>query len=146
MILRKHVVDILFSEALKNTDDLDAFARFCHAYDFAQEVSGSFPSEDQIHTIANLIEPSVVQGYRQTPVYFADLNMGMHHDSIPTAMRTLVEALPSVDGIKEIDEAIKHFLIIHPFRDGNGRTAFILRTWLMGNWDHPNQLPDYFTT
>ena len=144
MILKKNVVDILFSEAFKNTDKLDAFARFCHAYDHAQETSGRFPTEDQICAIAAMIEPKRAQGYRVTPVYFTDLSMGMHHDLIPAAMESLIESLPTINGIEQIDEVVKHFFVIHPFRDGNGRTAFILRTWLMGNWDYPERLPDYF--
>lgn len=42
------------------------------------------------------------------------------------------------------DRWIKDFLDVHPFVDGNGRTAWILRTWLMDEWSYPNVLPDYY--
>lgn len=46
----------------------------------------------------------------------------------------------------QVDTLIKHLLDIHPWRDGNGRTASILRNWLLGKLDHPEPLPYYYTT
>jgi hypothetical protein len=44
----------------------------------------------------------------------------------------------------EIDFIIKQLLQIHPWLDGNGRTASILRNWMLGTLDDPTPLPYYF--
>ena len=43
-----------------------------------------------------------------------------------------------------VDLYIKRFLDIHPFADGNGRTASILRNWLLNTMDDPTILPYYY--
>lgn len=44
----------------------------------------------------------------------------------------------------EIDLLIKNLLQIHPWVDGNGRTASILRNWMLGTLDDPTPLPYYY--
>lgn len=44
----------------------------------------------------------------------------------------------------EVDIWIKSLLQIHPFQDGNGRTASILRNWMLGQMSDPEPLPYYF--
>ena len=39
---------------------------------------------------------------------------------------------------------IKALLDIHPWADGNGRTASILRNWVYGKLDDPEPLPYYY--
>lgn len=39
---------------------------------------------------------------------------------------------------------IKQLLDIHPWADGNGRTASILRNWMLGTLDDPSPLPYYY--
>lgn len=46
----------------------------------------------------------------------------------------------------QVDERIKHLLDIHPWQDGNGRTASILRNWLLRQLDTPEPLPYYYGT
>lgn len=41
------------------------------------------------------------------------------------------------------DSYIKQLLQIHPWADGNGRTASILRNWMLGTLDDPSPLPYY---
>jgi hypothetical protein len=54
---------------------------------------------------------------------------------------------PMVDGLQppyEIDSLIKQLLDIHPWADGNGRTASILRNWMLRQLDDPEPLPFYY--
>lgn len=44
----------------------------------------------------------------------------------------------------EVDTHIKNLLDIHPWVDGNGRTASILRNWLLGTLQNPEPLPYYY--
>ena len=46
--------------------------------------------------------------------------------------------------LAEIDFLIKNLLDIHPWPDGNGRTASILRNWMLGTLDDPTPLPYYY--
>lgn len=43
-----------------------------------------------------------------------------------------------------IEMLIKQLLDIHPWADGNGRTASILRNWMLGTLDDPSPLPYYY--
>jgi hypothetical protein len=42
------------------------------------------------------------------------------------------------------DQLIKQLLDIHPWADGNGRTASILRNWMLGTLNDPTPLPYYY--
>ena len=68
--------------------------------------------------------------YRQTPAVFANGNEGANWQEIPRLMSQLCKSPLFWD--REIEEFCIEFLRIHPFVDGNGRTASILlnrRTW-----------------
>jgi len=43
-----------------------------------------------------------------------------------------------------VDSLIKQLLDIHPFADGNGRTASILRNRMLGTLNDPTPLPFYY--
>ena len=61
--------------------------------------------------------------YRQTPVVFANGNEGANWQEVPRLMEQLCES----DLFWTDTEAfVVEFLRIHPFEDGNGRTASIL--------------------
>ena len=63
------------------------------------------------------------QGYRKTPVIFANGNEGTNW----MAIRRLMAQLADSDLLWTDPEAfVIEFLRIHPFEDGNGRTASIL--------------------
>ena len=59
-------------------------------------------------------------------------------------MSRLCGFLPELDTPEAIGEWIRQFLVIHPFVDGNGRTALVLYNWLLGTLDDPQKYPDYF--
>lgn len=46
--------------------------------------------------------------------------------------------------VEDADSLIKTFLDIHPFVDGNGRVASILRNIMIGKLDDPEPLPYYY--
>lgn len=87
-------------------------------------------------------------GFRKTPVTFQNGGGSCAPDVVPQATARIFEAVHP-DGLTfkidpdEIDPWIKQFLWIHPYEDGNGRTASILRNWMMGTLDNPTDLPDY---
>ena len=89
--------------------------------------------------------------YRITPVHFASGGHAANWQIIPNAMYrwwenrpkrlSLLEDYPN--DIQVVDEWVKAFLDIHPYEDGNGRTASILRNWALGKFDDPADLPYY---
>jgi|APSaa5957512535_1039671.scaffolds.fasta_scaffold02580_25 hypothetical protein len=64
------------------------------------------------------------QGYRTTPVVFSNGNDGADWREIPRLVNQLCKSHLFWDG--RIEEFCIEFLRIHPFADGNGRTAAIL--------------------
>lgn len=74
--------------------------------------------------------------YRSTPVVFINGGASCHHQSVPYAMERLLEHIPDVFESDmyihktSIEAWIKQFLWIHPFEDGNCRTASILMNWM----------------
>lgn len=97
-------------------------------------------SMETVLSWGKLVEPIKASGLRRTPVTFANGAMGLNPDLIPRVMDSLFANRENMT----VDEFVKEFLIIHPFTDGNGRTAFILYNALMGNPTEPVALPDYF--
>ena len=46
--------------------------------------------------------------------------------------------------VQDVEMIVKMFLDIHPFADGNGRTASILRNRMLGTLNDPTPLPFYY--
>lgn len=81
-----------------------------------------------------------VAAYRTVPVYFGLSEVAMSWRNVPRAMESLCKAANDVEPSVFVFE----FLTIHPFLDGNGRTAAILLNWLCKRMGNPLPLPDYF--
>ena len=94
----------------------------------------------EILTLSSMVEPEKAKGLRRTPVTFANGTSGLSPDLIPRALEALLEGQEEIP----LDVFVKEFLVIHPFVDGNGRTAFLLYNLLAKNFDYPVALPDYF--
>lgn len=60
-------------------------------------------------------------------------------DMLPT-----IRENPADTNVYYTDQLIKQLLDIHPWADGNGRTASILRNWMLGTLDDPEPLPYYY--
>jgi len=111
------------------------------AWDFAMTCVVGCPfAESDIVWIAGIVEPRPNLGYRTTPVSFPNGNVAMNAANVPRAMEMLFlhgdRANP--------DGFVKEFLDIHPFEDGNGRTASIMYNLLRGTMSNPRMLPYYY--
>ena len=93
-----------------------------------------------ILSLSSIVEPIKAKSLRQTPITFSNGNMGLAPELILNALNGLLANIQQL----EVDEFVKEFLIIHPFQDGNGRTAFLLYNLLTHKRGYPVALPDYF--
>lgn len=98
------------------------------------------PSLSDIKTIAGIIEPKKAENYRTTPVVFNQGEPALKAEHIERQMKLLFNSINEMP----IDDFVMRFLVIHPYVDGNGRTASILYNWLIDTLEHPIPLPYYF--
>lgn len=100
--------------------------------------------------IGRTVEPRNQGGYRKVPVTFKNGGTSASPAGIPGLMDRLTEHLAYYQKQHPVNQTVlrehlvKDFLWIHPFIDGNGRTAWILWNWLNGTMDSPTNLPDFF--
>jgi hypothetical protein len=114
-----------------------------------------YPTITDICTIGAFVEPDVNTSwwktedlevnFRRIPVVFRNGGTATGHPLIFSALRRLTELADSIgqDGGITVDEYVTQLLYIHPFVDGNGRTASIVYNWLSGSLMDPVPLPDY---
>lgn len=77
--------------------------------------------------------------YRTTAVYFDDYRFAPAWTAVPQAMHSLCTHHQDV----ETSDFVYEFLKIHPFIDGNGRTAAILWNWSNNSLANPMTLPKF---
>ena len=61
-------------------------------------------------------------------------HMGVHYKKIPGFMKALIEFINTDDGINDlVKAAVIHFYFayVHPYFDGNGRTARLMHLWFL---------------
>lgn len=123
--------------------ELPELACLLEAYWWALETSSvsAVPSINQMCQVALLIEPVKARDYRKIPVTFADGKTAPPHTTISDNINRMWKLL---DLDTDPDAFVKAFLDVHPFLDGNGRTAFILYNWLNRSLDNPVALPDFY--
>ena len=93
-----------------------------------------------ILALGRIVEPEKNKnGFRTSPVVFANGNRGAAHGTISSALGNLVE---HGDVLNHPGEFYKAFEEIHPFADGNGRVGAILFNW--SGLDDPAAPPNYF--
>lgn len=142
--------------------DLHALVRLLSVYEVTRDCArdfGEYPTANALlgpNGMAATIAPDNQGEYRTRPVYFKDLTLGVNHRVIERAMNNWFEGVSAywassnnsvwteTDKVFVADMLIKEFLDIHPFTDGNGRLAWIVRTWLLDQWESPEVLPDYY--
>ncbi len=82
--------------------------------------------------------------YRTTPVTFASGGHAANAQVLSKSIPRLIKHCPEEKGdFSEWYAWIKAFLQLHPFEDGNGRTASLLFNWGMNTLDEPFALPYY---
>jgi len=119
---------------------LDRLACLISGYSYAVDNAGRLPTEGDLLHLAGVIEPMNNGRYRSTPVTFASGGFAASAQSIPGATARMFGYL---DEDTDPDEFTRSLLRIHPFTDGNGRVAFVIRNWLAGTLLEPSALPDY---
>lgn len=112
-------------------------------------------NRSDICALGKLVEPSNFGELRRIPVTFRDGGSSASTHMIPELLDNLINSLhlavdlDSTSDEHEVDhwyvrKWIKDFLWIHPFTDGNGRTAWVLYNWMRGRMHNPDPLPDFF--
>ncbi len=134
------------------------FLEFASALDYAigyrmgtDERSEGRPFDQVVMRIAFRVEPDINRLYRP-PV--AGSNLRRSHvgfldggSACPTAEvpgrfeRLMATGWPDLG---DVDVWCKQLLEIHPWADGNGRVASLLRNLFLGTLDDPTPLPFYF--
>lgn len=120
--------------------DIHALGNLILAYDYAVTCSLEPPWFAAVLRLGTLVEPEVnTHGFRITPVTFTGGGAAVRPRQIPQAMQRLDESV----GVLTAHEYTHEFLKIHPFKDGNGRVAFVLYNWMSGTLDSPQPLPEF---
>lgn len=95
--------------------------------------------------LGRIIEDKNGNRLRSTPVTFASGGSSASPSMVRELMETLWANIPPVySPIELVDEWIKQLLWIHPFVDGNGRSAWIMQNYLTGKLFNPDPLTDHF--
>lgn len=156
----KKLAEVAANECIRQQVGVYELSALLVAYDhvanrWSKQIDITDPSyvyqlEQRLLYIATTIEDRNHLGYRKVPVTFnGGSETALDHQNIPTAMTQHLSFIPQVleqpyDN-PSVDWWVFNFLKIHPFLDGNGRTAWILYNWLSGTMNDPAPLPDYFS-
>jgi hypothetical protein len=144
------VAEAAARECIRQGVGVDRLGSLLVAYDHAHGLArdGEVPNDWNLlgyGGLAKVVEPDNGGMVRSVPVSFADGSQAVAPGILPQALDGWFSAVREVRGGNiPVDTWIKEFLDIHPFVDGNGRTAWILRVWMLDQWDDPEPLPDYY--
>lgn len=129
-------------ECIRQHVGLDRVSYLISAYHKALALSkvSHLPNEAQMLELAGQLEPYNRGAYRYTPVVFNSGGSAAPASAVPSAMMRLFSNL---DETVDPGEFTRAFLSIHPFADGNGRTAFIIYNWLNKSLESPEPLPEF---
>lgn len=136
------VASLCAKECVRQHVGIDRVGYLISAYALAHRLQTcrKIPTLDDCLAIARLVEPRDADGFRRMPAVFDQGVEATASSAIPEAMDRLFLHAEFADPA----EWTKAFLQIHPFGDGNGRTAFLLYNWVGNTLDHPVPLPDFF--
>ena len=94
---------------------------------------------ERIVSWARTIEPDANRYGMRTCAVRVGTRLCPDWQDVPRLLKTFMESMPS-----EPDKAYLAFEVIHPFRDGNGRTGKLLYNWLCDSLEHPVMPPNFF--
>lgn len=141
------IAEVAAHECERQEVGLDRLAMLLTAYSHVHTLMKKEqkpPWKGIILSLAKTIEPLTLGRLRTVPVRFSDYSFGADPDVLEDGFNSLCNSLPKLIRISHVDVWIKSFLQLHPFIDGNGRLAWLLRVWLLNQWENPEPLPDYF--
>lgn len=140
----ERVAQVAAQECIRQEVGLQELAWLIDAYQSVARIRRpyrAFRTGFDIKCLGRDVEPRKNrEGFRRTPVTFRSGGSAAAAPEIPRLIDTLVDNMYQ----GEPAEVVKQFLWIHPFVDGNGRSAWILWNHLNGTMDEPTNLPDFF--
>lgn len=150
-----NVNDYIKSEVdRQHRDNYDDFQRaMVYARDVPLTAELDILMPRYLMTIAQLVEPDVntwvvvglnVSNLRRSEVSFLHGGTACPAAELPERWSRWLWLFDTMPLEGNEDEFIKMLLDIHPWEDGNGRTASILRNWMLGTLDDPTPLPYYY--
>lgn len=99
--------------------------------------------------VAKLVEPEVNAFIPGTGSNLRTTEVGFMNGGKATKAIEVREQFHRLCGfwspkLEEVDPWVKTLLEIHPWADGNGRTASLIRNFMLNNLNTPEALPYYF--
>lgn len=139
---RQQIVDVIMIECKRQHVGFERVESLINAYNvFNDDLSnGTVLDYLYVEKLGGLAEPDNKGRYRVSPVTFASGGSAAKHQDVERLMFNLFEYGDQLS----VDEFTKQFLWIHPFNDGNGRTAWLLYNWRNQTLNNPVRMPEYF--
>lgn len=137
----ERIATVAAAECVRQQVGLFDLSNLLLAYEYAYDHRDKPLTEGHIRHIAFLIDQSNTH-YRKLPVVFANGGSAVLPGNISLVMNRLYDMLHDLHE-ENIDAWIKSYLEVHPWIDGNGRSAWILHNWLNGTLDNPDPLPEF---
>lgn len=135
---------VIIAECERQHTDAQGVMHLVQAFHNAQRHAKSCPKPTlrDVLSMAASIEPKTKGQLRTTPITFTNGGSAAPASTVVDTINHLFDILAEHDDI-DADEFCRTFESIHPFIDGNGRVAWLIRTWLTNTWDFPQRLPVY---
>jgi len=136
------VIRYCAEEVQRQQDTPEAVADMVEAWCYAQaaQAVGEDLSLELIITLGSLVSPlNPDDSFRSMRVFVGD-RIPPDPEDVYRLMERYIVNLPDMSP----EEAYKEFEMIHPFRDGNGRTGKIIYNWLRGTLDKPAMPPNFW--
>lgn len=136
------VVRYCAEEVARQGDVPNAVASMVEAWRLAQSLRGRGVTLEVaiVERLGALVCPWMNSGgFRRVNVQVGD-RICPRWETVPAAVADLVEKSPTMTPA----DAYREFELVHPFRDGNGRTGKVLFNWLNGTLDDPQLPPNFF--